>query len=242
MMLLRPVPLFCGRRPKRHEAFAGTHDAPQNPRRRPDAAGRLNSAPGLPSSQTRLMYTHGPRRWVRAGGISSPRPEISQMVLVEFDRATAQAWLDQGAPGPFSLAELGPGPVATLMADVPRRCESCGGRFTKARTDCPLEALGSSPAHRCNGGDLKGPPHALGIDSNIVICQNSPPTRDRQTGSFLTRLPIRQFVSRDGTRWREPAGWAVGGRTLAWSSALAAGNRKKARAGAPDGGQHATRD
>ena len=46
-------------------------------------------------------------------------PEISQMFGEILGLALAQAWLDQGAPTPFTLAELGPG-RGTLMADALR--------------------------------------------------------------------------------------------------------------------------
>ena len=43
-------------------------------------------------------------------------PEISQMFGELVGLALAQAWLNQGAPARFTLAELGPG-RGTLMAD-----------------------------------------------------------------------------------------------------------------------------
>ena len=49
-------------------------------------------------------------------------PEISQMFGELVGLALAQAWLDQGAPAPFTLAELGPG-RGTLMADLLRATE-----------------------------------------------------------------------------------------------------------------------
>src|SRR5690606_16905371 len=46
-------------------------------------------------------------------------PEISQMFGEILGLCLAQAWLDQGRPAPFALAELGPG-RGTLMADMLR--------------------------------------------------------------------------------------------------------------------------
>ena len=46
-------------------------------------------------------------------------PEISQIFGEMIGLCLAQAWLDQGAPTPFALAELGPG-RGTLMADILR--------------------------------------------------------------------------------------------------------------------------
>ncbi|MGL4321703.1 MAG: SAM-dependent methyltransferase, partial [Paracoccaceae bacterium] len=52
-----------------------------------------------------------------AAGDFTTAPEISQMFGELIGVCLAQAWLDQGAPAPFTLAELGPG-RGTLMADV----------------------------------------------------------------------------------------------------------------------------
>lgn len=46
-------------------------------------------------------------------------PEISQMFGELIGLSIAQTWMDQGAPSPFCLAELGPG-RGTLMADILR--------------------------------------------------------------------------------------------------------------------------
>lgn len=46
-------------------------------------------------------------------------PEISQIFGEMTGLALAQAWLDQGGPAPFTLAEIGPG-RGTLMADMRR--------------------------------------------------------------------------------------------------------------------------
>ncbi|HFQ15409.1 MAG TPA: class I SAM-dependent methyltransferase, partial [Rhodobacteraceae bacterium] len=54
-----------------------------------------------------------------AQGDFTTAPEISQMFGELIGLALAQAWLDQGAPSPFTLAELGPG-RGTLMADILR--------------------------------------------------------------------------------------------------------------------------
>ncbi len=54
-----------------------------------------------------------------AAGDFITAPEISQMFGEMLGLCLAQTWLDQGAPGPFALAELGPG-RGTLMADILR--------------------------------------------------------------------------------------------------------------------------
>jgi SAM-dependent MidA family methyltransferase len=53
-------------------------------------------------------------------------PEISQMFGELLGLALAQSWLDQGAPAPFCLAELGPG-SGQLMADVLRATRGVAG-------------------------------------------------------------------------------------------------------------------
>ena len=55
----------------------------------------------------------------------------------------AQAWLDQGAPAPFALAELGPG-RGTLMADVLRATRAVPGFHAAAE----LWLVETSPALR----------------------------------------------------------------------------------------------
>ncbi|WP_312528274.1 SAM-dependent methyltransferase [Paracoccus sp. (in: a-proteobacteria)] len=54
-----------------------------------------------------------------AHGDFTTAPEISQMFGEMIGLALAQAWLDQGQPKPFTLAEIGPG-RGTLMADLLR--------------------------------------------------------------------------------------------------------------------------
>ncbi|NJS39942.1 MAG: class I SAM-dependent methyltransferase, partial [Rhodobacteraceae bacterium] len=69
-----------------------------------------------------LHPTHGyytTREPFGSAGDFTTAPEISQMFGELFGLALAQAWIDQGAPAPFTLAELGPG-RGTLMADILR--------------------------------------------------------------------------------------------------------------------------
>lgn len=54
-----------------------------------------------------------------AAGDFTTAPEISQMFGETLGLCLAQAWMDQGAPAAFVLAELGPG-RGTLMTDVLR--------------------------------------------------------------------------------------------------------------------------
>jgi SAM-dependent MidA family methyltransferase len=61
-----------------------------------------------------------------SGGDFITAPDISQMFGELLGLSLAQAWLDQGAPDPFTLAELGPG-RGTLMADILRATKAVAG-------------------------------------------------------------------------------------------------------------------
>ena len=121
-------------------------------------------------------------------------PEISQMFGELIGLALAQAWIDQGAPAPFTLAELGPG-RGTLMADILRACKKVP-KFTDAVQIVLLEA---SPALRAEQGEALSGYEPTWIDDITELPQQ--PTF-LIANEFFDALPIRQFV-RDGTRWRE---------------------------------------
>ena len=65
------------------------------------------------------------------GGDFTTAPEISQMFGELLGLSLAQAWLDQGSPTPFVLAEIGPG-RGTLMADVLRTIRAVPGMAAAA--------------------------------------------------------------------------------------------------------------
>ncbi len=73
-----------------------------------------------------------------AAGDFTTAPEISQMFGEVIGLALAQAWLDQGQPDPFTLAELGPG-RGTLMADILRATQAVPG-FHEAASVHLIEA------------------------------------------------------------------------------------------------------
>ena len=82
-----------------------------------------------------LHPTHGyytTREPFGAQGDFTTAPEISQMFGELLGLCLAQAWLDQGAPAPFTLAELGPG-RGTLMADLLRATRGVPGFHAAAR-------------------------------------------------------------------------------------------------------------
>lgn len=121
-------------------------------------------------------------------------PEISQMFGELLGLCLAQAWMDQGAPDPFTLAELGPG-RGTLMADILRATKAVPG-FHAAMRVVLVEAsprLRSLQAQSLQGyrpiwadGVQDLPPHPLFLVAN----------------EFFDALPIRQF-EREGLGWRE---------------------------------------
>ena len=70
-------------------------------------------------------------------------PEISQMFGELLGLCIAQAWVDQGAPTPFILAELGPG-RGTLMADLLRATRAVAGFHAAAQ----IHLVEASPSLR----------------------------------------------------------------------------------------------
>ncbi len=114
-------------------------------------------------------------------------PEISQMFGELVGLSLAQAWLDQGSPAPFCLAELGPG-SGQLMSDILRATKSVPGFHSAARL------------HLCE------------VNPNLKAEQNTRlpnPTWVKDTtelpdlplfliaNEFFDCLPINQYVARD---------------------------------------------
>ena len=119
-------------------------------------------------------------------------PEISQMFGELIGLALAQSWLDQGAPTPCILAELGPG-RGTLMADALRATAKVPG-FHDALTVHFVETspvLRARQAEQVPGAQWHDSIHSLPQAPLFLIANE-----------FFDALPIRQFV-RDGTGWRE---------------------------------------
>jgi len=129
-----------------------------------------------------------------ASGDFTTAPEISQMFGELIGLALAHCWLDQGAPTPFTLAELGPG-RGTLMADALRACAAVPG-FVEAAQVVLLEA---SPAMRQQQSRTLEPFEPLHLDA-LTALPDQP--LFVIANEFFDALPIRQFV-RDGAGWRE---------------------------------------
>ncbi len=142
-----------------------------------------------------------------AAGDFTTAPEISQMFGECLGLCLAQAWLDQGAPSPVVLAELGPG-RGTLMADVLRATRRVPG-FHDALSVHLVEAsptLRAEQANRVPGAVWHDQIEAL-PEGPLLLLANE----------FFDALPIRQFV-RQGPLWAERVVGLAEGR-LAWGLA-----------------------
>lgn len=129
-----------------------------------------------------------------AAGDFTTAPEISQMFGELLGLCLAQAWLDQGAPRPFVLAELGPG-RGTLMADALRAAGIVSGFAEAAR----VHLVEASPALRARQAEtLKA--HRPQWHDRIENLPEAP--LFLLANEFFDALPIRQF-SRDAAGWRE---------------------------------------
>lgn len=127
-----------------------------------------------------------------AGGDFTTAPEISQMFGELLGLALAQAWLDQGAPAPFVLAEVGPG-RGTLMADVLRATKAVAGFHAAARVVL-VEAsatLRGVQARTLGAVEWVGKVEEL-PEGPLFLLANE----------FFDALPIRQFT-RVGQAWAE---------------------------------------
>ena len=129
-----------------------------------------------------------------SGGDFITAPDISQMFGELLGLSLAQAWLDQGAPNPFTLAELGPG-RGTLMADVLRATKAVPG-FHAAMRVVLVEA---SPRLRATQAQALHGYRPLWADSVQDLPRHP---LFLVANEFFDALPIRQF-QRAGLGWRE---------------------------------------
>jgi NADH dehydrogenase [ubiquinone] 1 alpha subcomplex assembly factor 7 len=156
-----------------------------------------------------------------ASGDFITAPEISQMFGELMGLALAQSWLDQGAPSPFTLAEIGPG-RGTLMADILRATRHVPGFHTAMR----IVLVEASARLR----DLQ----RQRLADHVVNWADHADALPRQplfliANEFFDALPIRQF-RRQAEGWCETmitlrGGGASGGglgMALAPASGLAA--------------------
>ncbi|MFC3613995.1 class I SAM-dependent methyltransferase [Lutimaribacter marinistellae] len=121
-------------------------------------------------------------------------PEISQMFGELLGLCLAQAWMDQGSPSLFCLAELGPG-RGTLMADVLRATSRVPG-FVEAAQIVLVEV---SPMLREAQAQALAPHQPRWIETTDDL-PDLP--LFAVANEFFDALPIRQFL-RSSTGWRE---------------------------------------
>jgi SAM-dependent MidA family methyltransferase len=129
-----------------------------------------------------------------AGGDFTTAPEISQMFGELLGLCLAQAWLDQGAPAPFTLVEPGPG-RGTLMADLLRATRAVPGFHAAMR----LHLIETSPTLR------KVQTATLGR-SEVTWCDRMEELPEAPlflvANEFFDALPVRQF-QRGQSGWHE---------------------------------------
>jgi SAM-dependent MidA family methyltransferase len=121
-------------------------------------------------------------------------PEISQMFGELIGLCLAQAWIDQGCPAPFTLAELGPG-RGTLMTDALRAARQVPG-FVEATQIVLVEA----------SERLRGIQQQALRDHPVAFLQNADALPERPlflvANEFFDALPIRQFLRAEHC-WQE---------------------------------------
>ncbi|KGJ04599.1 SAM-dependent methyltransferase, MidA family [Paracoccus halophilus] len=141
-----------------------------------------------------------------AAGDFTTAPEISQMFGEMVGLALAQAWLDQGGPAPFTLAEIGPG-RGTLMADILRAIRVVPGMGAAAE----VTLIEASPRLRQVQRDRLGQVKHVETLSDIA-CK----PLFLIANELFDALPIRQFQ-------RQAEGWAEHVVTLNDAGELALG-------------------
>jgi SAM-dependent MidA family methyltransferase len=171
-----------------------------------DAAGPMTLADymGLCLMHPKHGY-YATRDPLGAAGDFTTAPEISQIFGELLGLSLAQCWLDQGAPTPFTLAELGPG-RGTLMADVLRATARVPGFHDAMR----LHLVETSPTLRAAQAQrlaAYAPEWHDRIDSLPALPIFA------LANEFFDALPIRQF-QRSGAGWCERVVGLSGSGTL----------------------------
>ncbi|MEO1152658.1 MAG: SAM-dependent methyltransferase [Pseudomonadota bacterium] len=133
------------------------------------------------------------RNPIGASGDFVTAPEISQMFGELVGLSLAQHWLDNGAPAPFTMAELGPG-RGTLMADVLRAGRAVPGFLDAAQ----IHLVEVSPTLRGVQAETLRK-HAPRWHDSLATLPDAP--LYLVANEYFDALPVRQFR-------RGPAGWA----------------------------------
>lgn len=129
-----------------------------------------------------------------AQGDFTTAPEISQMFGEMLGLWLAQVWLDQGAPAPVTLAELGPG-RGTLMADILRATTRVPGFHAAVQ----VHLVEASPVLRA-AQTSRLAAHAPQFHTSADTLPDQPLLL--VANEFFDALPIRQF-QRKGGGWAE---------------------------------------
>ncbi len=119
-------------------------------------------------------------------------PETSQMFGELLGLCLAQAWLDQGAPSPVSLVELGPG-RGTLMRDMLRATRAVPGFTPDVLLVEASARLREIQAKTLDGETPQWVPDLNALPSGPVLFV---------ANEFFDALPIKQFV-RAESGWQE---------------------------------------
>ena len=133
-------------------------------------------------------------------------PEISQMFGEVLGAWLAQVWIDQGAPNPFTLAELGPG-RGTLMADALRATRGVPGFHAALH----LHLVEASPKLRAVQAAILAD-YAPSFHDNLSDLPDAP--LFLIANEFFDALPIRQFQKHAGDDWSERMIGADGDRLI----------------------------
>ncbi|MTH76228.1 class I SAM-dependent methyltransferase [Paracoccus aestuariivivens] len=127
-----------------------------------------------------------------AAGDFTTAPEISQMFGEMVGLALAQAWLDQGAPKPFTLAEIGPG-RGTLMADILRTIRIVPGMIEAAEVTLIEASAHLRQMQRKKLGQITHLDNAADLPAQPLFLV---------ANEFFDALPIKQY-QRVAQGWSE---------------------------------------
>ncbi len=168
---------------------------------------RLDAFMALALGHPTLGY-YATRDPLGAAGDFTTAPEISQMFGELVGLWLVQAWIDQGRPAPFVLAEFGPG-RGTLMRDALRAAGAvpeflAGARLWLVETSATLRAR-QGETLAAHAPRWAGRPAELPAGPLFAVANE-----------FLDALPVRQ-VRRTDAAWRERTIVSAGdGLALAW--------------------------
>ena len=187
---------------------------------------RLDAFMALALGHPTLGY-YATRDPLGAGGDFTTAPEISQMFGELAGLWLVQAWLDQGRPAPFVLAEFGPG-RGTLMRDALRAARAvpeflAAARLWLVETSATLR---ERQAETLAAHDPRWASRPAELPAGPLFAV---------ANEFLDALPIRQ-VRRTDAAWSERTVVEAGaGLALAWGPPRPDADLDRRFSGLPDG-------